>query len=123
MSGDTKVDKPCEDCGVLMVNVSPCRKYCYACAKKRQRAYQREYAKVRKKKRHAQGVKPMEQLINPNKKYCKGCIYWGGAYEGYETCNYIFIEKHSRPCPPGKDCTEKITGKRKHTMEFGENRE
>lgn len=40
---------------------------------------------------------------------CKGCVYFFGRAEGNECCNYIFIVGHRRPCPPGKDCTEKRT--------------
>ena len=119
MAGTKRIDKPCEDCGVLLVNVVPTRKYCYDCAKKRQKVSKKQYRTVKEKNRK-DTVAP---IPNPNSKYCKGCIYWGGAYEGYETCNYIFIKKHRRPCPAGKDCTEKIIGKRMRTMEFGENRE
>ena len=43
--GREKVDKNCEDCGVLLVNVDPHRKLCYECSKKRARAYQREHQK------------------------------------------------------------------------------
>ena len=38
MAWTEKVDKPCEDCGALLVQVCPTRKLCYACAKKRQKA-------------------------------------------------------------------------------------
>ena len=36
---------------------------------------------------------------------CRGCRYLRGRFIGYETCDYIFIEGHRRPCPPGEDCT------------------
>lgn len=36
---------------------------------------------------------------------CRGCRYLRGRFVGYETCDYIFIEGHRRPCPPGEDCT------------------
>lgn len=110
-----RIDKACEDCGVLMTNVHFLRKHCYECAKKRRKEYQSQYVK---EKRTTQ--KPQVRITNANKKYCKGCVYWGGFYEHNACCNYIFIEGHSRPCPPGKGCTEKIVGARIRTMEFGE---
>ena len=130
MAGREKVDKNCEDCGVLLVNVDPHRKLCFECSRKRARAYQREHQKEYreyyqnyKKKQKEKVGEPAMCVVNPNKKYCKGCVYWGGDYENNYCCNYIFIEGHRRPCPPGKGCTEKTLGKRKRTMEFGENRE
>lgn len=51
--------------------------------------------------------------------YCRGCVHlnkldcygWFNMYAWY--CNYICDEKHSRPCPAGKGCTEKKTAGRK----------
>ena len=106
-----KIDKHCEDCGVLMMDVSPIRNLCFDCAKKRRREYTRQHKAVNQKGT-ANRKTPKTPIVNPNKKYCKGCAYWGGAYEHNACCNYIFAEGHSRPCPPGKGCTEKITGKR-----------
>lgn len=121
-----RIDKVCEGCGVLMTNVPPERKYCYDCVKKRnreyQREYQRQYSEVKREKRNEKGEKPQKRSVNPNQKYCEGCVYWGGCFKSNYCCNYIFIEGHSRPCPPGKGCTEKIVGKRKRTMDFGEER-
>ena len=114
MASKKRVTKPCEDCGTLLVDVVLTRKLCYDCAKKRQREYQRNYkrAKPRTEK------KPESPIINTNKKYCKGCIYWHGAYRDYEMCNYIFDVGHRRPCPPGNDCTEKVKGKRLRAKKF-----
>lgn len=44
--------------------------------------------------------------------YCEGCRYKGtlNGYGGY--CTYIFVEGHSRPCPPGKGCTVKVLKER-----------
>lgn len=41
------------------------------------------------------------------RKYCVGCGYFYGYYEGSRCCNYIFVRGEKRPCPPGKDCTER----------------
>lgn len=44
---------------------------------------------------------------------CKpGCIY-AGRVDEHSCCNYIFIQKRQRPCPPGKDCTEYKKGARR----------
>ena len=58
-------------------------------------------------------LKCIESECFRNAKYCRDCVYWGGEYTNNYCCNYIFCEGHRRPCPPGKDCTEKIIGKRK----------
>jgi hypothetical protein len=110
-----KVDKNCEDCGTLLVQVSPTRMFCYDCAKKRQKAVKKHYNTVKRKEKIVLQGSP---IPNPNAKYCKGCKYWYGSYEGYAMCNYIFCVGHRRPCPPGKDCTEKVAGKRKRSREF-----
>lgn len=41
------------------------------------------------------------------RKYCAGCVYFYGDYEVNRCCNYIFVSGGKRPCPPGKDCTER----------------
>lgn len=115
-----RVDKPCEGCGTLMVNVPSTQKCCFDCRKKRDKEYQRGYRKARQEQRKVIRTTPILHTENPNKKYCKGCVYWGGDYENNFCCNYIFIEKHSRPCPPGKDCTEKIVGKRMLPRDFAD---
>ena len=38
---------------------------------------------------------------------CSGCRYFFGEYIGNRCCNYIFVEGHRRPCPPGERCTAK----------------
>lgn len=52
--------------------------------------------------------------------YCRGCIYF---QKNDKSCNYIFIEGHSRGCPPGKDCirkTVKLKRKRKSQLRISE---
>ena len=114
MVGPKKVNKPCEDCGVMMENVSPIRKYCYACARVRRNECE---AKLREKRRvERTGSLQPKAISNPYAKYCKGCMYWGG--ESCTCCNYIFYEGHSRGCPPGKDCTKRKTGKKPRHFEI-----
>ena len=112
MSWSAKVDKNCEDCGTLLVQVSPCRRLCYACAKKRQKAGSAEYRARHKAKKETSYKIPAE---TDNTKNCKNCVYWGGDYPCNFCCNYILDEGHSRPCPPGKGCTVKVIGKRPRT--------
>lgn len=107
MAGTKKVDKNCEDCGVLMTNVAPLRRLCYDCARKRKRAGERQRAYTYKIIRPPK-AKPVMQgtpIINRNAKYCKGCFYWGGHDESACCCNYLLITDKRRPCPPGKNCT------------------
>ena len=107
------VDKTCVDCGVLMVNVSPMKKYCESCARKRKRLATVRHAE---RKKTANMVKQqMKQVRNPNAKYCAGCEHWSSD-DNCHCCNYIFNMGHRRPCPPGKDCTvRKNKRKRKET--------
>ena len=115
MAEGWKVDKPCEGCGVIMTNVNPKKRFCPDCVKQWQKEYQRQY-----RERIAEDKKPQVIISNPYRKYCKGCVYWGGGFDGTDCCNYIFIEGHSRQCPPGKGCTKKIVGKRKRIRDVRE---
>jgi len=115
MANLKKVNKPCEGCGVMMENVSPMKKYCFACAKERRNKQSTRY---REAHRAPKTEKPHSPPVhNPYMKYCKGCYYYGGGCETTATCNYIFIVGHRRPCPPGKDCTVK-KAKRKPRQRF-----
>jgi hypothetical protein len=91
-----------------MEQVHPVRKRCPECGKKRTQ----EQFKTYKTAKNSKGKLGCAPIINPNKKHCEGCIYWGGGYMGSECCNYIFIKRERRPCPAGKDCTVKVKGKR-----------
>lgn len=44
---------------------------------------------------------------------CKGCFYRRGSTEASKSCDYILIEGHRRPCPPGKGCTVKKKERRR----------
>lgn len=103
MGSAKRVDKPCEDCGALLVNVVSTRKYCYECARKRQQANKKQYNTVKQKKEKV--VLRGTPIQNNNAKYCKGCFYWGGHDESACCCNYLLITDKRRPCSPGKDCT------------------
>ena len=110
MSKLKDVDKPCETCGVLMEGVSPMRRFCTACADKRNRENKERRRKEQSRKDMRRGQ--MISIPNPNSEFCTGCRYWDGN-SGCHCCNYIFIEGHRRPCPPGKGCTVKKLRKNK----------
>ena len=51
--------------------------------------------------------------VNVRCKYCEGCIYQK-SFSGWGSyCDYICMEGHRRPCPPGEGCTARKT-KREH---------
>lgn len=44
---------------------------------------------------------------------CRGCVYIGRILGGAEKwCDYIGATGKRRPCPAGKGCTVRLTGKR-----------
>ena len=45
-------------------------------------------------------------------KTCKGCLYYFGAFEVNNCCNYLLVEGKRRMCDPGKDCTKRASKKR-----------
>lgn len=38
---------------------------------------------------------------------CSGCRHFYGYNNNVKCCNYLFDTGRLRPCPPGKDCTER----------------
>lgn len=105
--GANYTTKACIDCGLVMENCPGARKRCPECAKiwaRMQNASARKEAKRRKK----MGIVIPKITPTLSSKYCNGCVYYSGGFENNKTCNYIFMEGHSRPCPPGKDCTVKV---------------
>ena len=44
-------------------------------------------------------------------KKCDGCFYYRSLNNTDWYCTYIFEEGRRRPCPPGAECTVKITKK------------
>lgn len=111
MAKQRPVDKPCIDCGVLMIGVAPNLQRCPDCIKKRNRKmHQRaEERKRRYEMKRGHGT----PISNPNAEYCEGCAYWY-CDNNVKCCNYIFEEDRRRPCPPGKGCTVRKE-KRKET--------
>lgn len=43
--------------------------------------------------------------------YCKGCAYLGSLGSG-SWCSYSDVVGHTRGCPSGEGCTQKLVGKR-----------
>ena len=50
--------------------------------------------------------------------YCKHCLYFQGQFDENCCCNYIFLEGHRRPCPPGEGCTVRKRRPRPRRMRF-----
>lgn len=46
-------------------------------------------------------------------KYCKGCVFFSGGFEGVRLCNYYLQTGERRPCPAGVGCTAKLVTKKK----------
>ena len=40
---------------------------------------------------------------------CDGCVYWASFAQ---TCDYLLIEGHRRPCPFGAGCTVRKDGRK-----------
>ena len=52
-----------------------------------------------------------------NDPYCKGCRYYRelSMPHAQKACHYILDMGRSRPCPSGKDCTEKMPAAKRTT--------
>lgn len=48
-----------------------------------------------------------------DKKYCKGCYFFSGGFEGVRLCNYYLMTGKRRPCPAGVGCTVKLVMKKR----------
>ena len=104
--GAHKKDVICCDCGLLMKSVSASRKRCPECQRKH------TLKRKRDRMREARGTTAVHrQNKNKNKAYCDGCVYFFGYYDINKCCNYIFIKGKQRPCPSGKECTERVERK------------
>ena len=44
-------------------------------------------------------------------KFCDDCYWYKPVYNGFRCCHYLLMTGKKRPCPPGKDCTVKVTVK------------
>lgn len=95
--GDRRKDTVCCDCGIPLPGVGAKRKRCPDCAEKRKMLWHVEH----------RGVVPRGVTAEELQRPCKGCSYLGGGIYIDRTCNYIFMEGHRRPCPPGERCTVK----------------
>lgn len=48
-----------------------------------------------------------------DKKYCNGCYFFSGGFEGVRLCNYYLMTGKRRPCPAGVGCTVKLDKKKR----------
>ena len=53
----------------------------------------------------------MEEKTKTVDSFCRGCIYLAQTGSGDKWCDYIGAEGHCRPCPAGRGCTARRTGK------------
>lgn len=104
-----KVDKPCKDCGKLMVAVNPQRMICVDCRKER---VQKHNARYRDRHREELNRKAREKakkelpVVRTVDAYCTGCVYLGRWQRtGLKCCDYFLITDKRRPCPAGEGCT------------------
>ena len=108
MANLKKVNKPCKDCGRLMVAVNPQRLLCVDCRKEHVQKHNARYRDRhreeinRKAREKAKKALPVERTVD---KYCAGCIYRGGQSGYLKCCNYYLITDKRRPCPAGEGCT------------------
>lgn len=96
----------CVDCGAELPGAAGMRRRCDACNTARRLEQQKGYTNKRK----AVAPKSVVEIAQEQRKLqepCDGCAYFGGEHYINRSCNYIFIEGHSRGCPPGADCTKR----------------
>lgn len=106
--GTRQKDTACLSCGKPLVGVVSTRKRCPECAPKWQKEYNRMKMRMRRNKQHAlPGVQEADIEQIEMQKPCIGCAYFTGLSTYARTCNYIFLEDHSRGCPPGAKCTKR----------------
>lgn len=101
----TEIPVYCLDCGVEIQGAGPRRERCDECRKKRNIKASEAFRENKK-----QGRKNVIECATSRaqlQKDCIGCFYYGGENYINRTCNYIFIEGHSRGCPPGAACTKR----------------
>ena len=109
MSNTERVDKPCKNCGKLMIAVDPRRLFCVDCRKENVRKHNERYRDKhreeinRKAREKAKKALPVVRTVD---EFCDGCIYLGGENRNdLKCCNYFLRTDKRRPCPAGKGCT------------------
>lgn len=124
------IERVCTVCGATFhpnsYNQICCRKECsrenflVKCREHRRREYAEKKAKATEKKQ----VSPKTDHIPSGKRksvcdsYCDGCVFLGYANGGLKLCEYLLRTNRRRPCPAGKGCTVKQTGKKKSTWRY-----
>lgn len=129
----------CQICKQPFIARSPNAKYCPGCQKEAKRRADAEHEKRRQAARAAlrNGTKikkggetkdgaiasqqaPTIKLVDA---YCVGCTYLtviSCDATNQKACDYIGATNRCRPCPAGKGCTVKNTGKKKYDWRRGE---
>lgn len=106
--GRREKDTACLSCGKPLVGVISTRKCCPECAPKWQKEYNRMKMRMRRNKQQDFPTAQDEDIAQLEmQKPCIGCVYFTGMNTYARTCNYIFVEDHSRGCPPGAKCTKR----------------
>jgi hypothetical protein len=106
--GSRKKNTACLSCGKPLVGVASTRKRCPECAEKWNREHKRLQAQIRRNQPQSlRGIKDIDSEQFEMQKPCIGCAYFTGLSAYARTCNYIFLEDHSRGCPPGSKCTKR----------------
>ena len=106
--GRREKDTICLSCGKSLTGVASTRKRCPECAPKWQKEYNRH--KMRMQREKQQDLPRMQEVDVKQREMqepCIGCAYFTGLSTYARTCNYIFLENHSRGCPPGSKCTKR----------------
>lgn len=98
----------CADCGTLMEGASAKRRRCPQCAEKWAKEYNRRQMRERRNlQQEVYSIVDVDKDQAEMQRPCIGCAYFTGMSAYARTCNYIFVEDHSRGCPPGKNCTKR----------------
>lgn len=106
--GTRQKDTACLSCGKPLVGVISTRKRCPECAPKWQKEYNRLQMQMRRNQPQTlHGILDVDREQFEMQKPCIGCVYFTGMNTYARTCNYIFMEDHSRGCPAGKKCTKR----------------
>ena len=96
----------CQMCGIVLRNARPNRKYCSNCAKKVKRKQSHEGITMQSLQEDGTYIHIQEKQRQMQEE-CRGCVYFGGENYANATCNYIFVEGHSRGDRPGEKCSRR----------------
>lgn len=99
--GKREKDTSCLSCGKSLFGVISTRKRCPECAAKWKKDYNRQQMQARRNQPQTEcSSLELDHIQADMQKPCIGCVYFTGMSTYARTCNYIFLEDHSRGCPP-----------------------